>query len=99
MPRVAHGPRSRLAMRGAAFDPPVYRQGEPMYPIGDPRARALLNYCEEVLAGEKAFKRLKRALSVIREVNSIEPSNALVCIFLTQRLGLPSRIATLSSFY
>ena len=86
---VIHRLRDGESLPG--FDPPVYRQGEPIYRSGDPRARALLQYCDEALADETGYKRLKKALSVVRDAKSIEPSNALVCIYLTQRLGLPSR--------
>jgi citrate synthase len=70
------------------FDPPVYRQGEPIYQNGDPRARALLRYCDEVLVSDVGYGRLKRALTMVREVSNLEPNNALVCLFLFQRLGL-----------
>ena len=73
------------------FDPPLYRQGEPIYKAGDPRARALLQYCDETLSDEISYRRLKRALTVVREVKNIEPTNALVYFFLAQRLGLPPR--------
>jgi citrate synthase len=70
------------------FDPPVYRHGEPIYRNGDPRGRALLQYCNEVFAEEEGFIRLKKALSMVLEVRNLEPNNALVCLFLFQRLGL-----------
>lgn len=70
------------------FDPPVYRQGEPIYRSGDPRARALLKYCNEVLADEAGFRRLSRALRLVKEARNLEPNNALVCLYLFQRLGL-----------
>ena len=70
------------------FDPPVYRHGEPIYRNGDPRARAHLRYCSEVLADDEGFKRLKRALAIVREARNLEPNNALVCLFILRRLGL-----------
>jgi citrate synthase len=73
------------------FDPPVYRHGEPLYQSGDPRARALLEYCSEILAGDESFGRLKKALTMVREVRNLEPNTALVCLFLFQRLGLGPR--------
>jgi len=73
------------------FDPPIYRHGEPIYRSGDPRARALLQYCSEVCAEEEGFKRLKKALTMVREVRNLEPNNALVCLFLFRRLGLEAR--------
>jgi citrate synthase len=70
------------------FDPPVYRHGEPVYRRGDPRARALLQYCGEALADDKGFRRLNKALTLVKEVRNLEPNNALVCLYLFQRLGL-----------
>ena len=70
------------------FDAPIYRHGEPIYRSGDPRARALLRYCDEALAEEQGYLRLKKALTMVREVRNLEPNNALVCLFLFQRLGL-----------
>jgi len=73
------------------FDPPVYRHGEPIYRSGDPRARALLQYCRDAFGDEKGFVRLNRALTMVREIRNLEPNNALVCLFLFQRLGLDPR--------
>ncbi len=70
------------------FDPPVYRHGEPIYRNGDPRARAHLRHCSEVLADDEGFKRLKRALAIVREARNLEPNNALVCLFIFRHLGL-----------
>jgi len=70
------------------FDPPVYRHGEPVYRRGDPRARALLQYCSEALAEDAGFRRLDKALTLVREVRNLEPNNALVCLYIFQRLGL-----------
>ena len=70
------------------FDAPIYRHGEPIYRSGDPRARALLRYCDEALAEEQGYLRLKKALTMVREVRNLEPNNALVYLFLSQRLGL-----------
>lgn len=73
------------------FDPPIYHAGEPIYRDGDPRARALLGYCDEIFGEDEDFKRLKKALQVARETRRLEPSNALACMFLFQRLGLGPR--------
>jgi citrate synthase len=70
------------------FDPLLYRHGEPIYRNGDPRTRALLRYCGEVLADDEEFKRLQRALALVREVRNLEPNNGLVCLFIFRRLGL-----------
>jgi len=58
------------------------------------RARAHLRYCSEVLADDEGFKRLTRALAIVREARNLEPNNALVCLFILRRLGW-SRTSTL----
>lgn len=73
------------------FDQPSYREGEPIYRNSDPRAHALLKYCEEIYSKQEAFKRLKRAIMMVREVKKLEPSNALVCQFIFQEVGLNPR--------
>jgi citrate synthase len=47
-----------------------------------------LRHCSEVLADDEGFKRLKRALAIVREARNLEPNNALVCLFIFRRLGL-----------
>ncbi|HEY1928527.1 MAG TPA: citrate/2-methylcitrate synthase [Caulobacteraceae bacterium] len=73
------------------FDPPVYRRGEPIYRNGDPRARALLQYCDEILWDDPVFRRFRSALDVVREVQGLEPNNLLVSQFIYRRLGLSPR--------
>ncbi|MGI8839276.1 MAG: citrate/2-methylcitrate synthase [Caulobacteraceae bacterium] len=73
------------------FDPPIYREGEPVYRNGDPRARALLAYCEEIFAADQGFGKLKKALSMVREIKGLEPNNALVCLYIFQRVGVGPR--------
>jgi len=70
------------------FDPPLYRHGEPIYRTGDPRSRALLRYCNDVLADDPSFRRLQQALVLVSETRNLEPNNALVYLFLLRRLGL-----------
>lgn len=70
------------------FDPPTYRHGEPIYRSGDPRARALLKACAEVLADDEGFRHLSKALTTVREIRNLEANSALVCLFLFQRFGL-----------
>lgn len=73
------------------FGAPSYREGEPIYRNCDPRARALLRYCEGIYSKDEAFKRLARAFALIREVKHLEPSNLLVCQFIFNRLGVNPR--------
>jgi citrate synthase len=73
------------------FSPPVYLEGDPVYRNGDPRARALLGYCDEILSDDDGYKRLKKALEMVREVTGLEPSNALACLFVFSRVGVNPR--------
>ncbi len=72
------------------FDPPLYREGEPVYEKGDPRARALLQYCNQIY-DDTGYRRLKKALALVHEVRDLEPNIALVCLFIGRKLGVGSR--------
>ncbi|OKO80882.1 citrate/2-methylcitrate synthase [Bradyrhizobium sp. NAS96.2] len=52
-----------------------------VYPKGDPRARALLDHCDEVMAGDKEYKMLKRALQTANEYKGLQPNFALATLF------------------
>ena len=60
----------------------------PIYPLGDPRARALLDSCDRVLAKDEAYRRLKRALQLAHELQNLKPSFALAAGFTGLALGL-----------
>lgn len=57
-----------------------------VYPFGDPRAKALLTFCDEALAGDEAYQRLKEALQTVKEMNNQEPAFALACIFVGTKI-------------
>jgi citrate synthase len=65
--------------------------GSSLYPRGDPRARALLGFCNEVLASDRSFQRLSVALATVREINGQEPEFSLACIFVGTTMGLGRR--------
>ncbi len=73
------------------FEPSIYRQGEPIYSQGDPRALALLRYCEQALAGNKSFERLSKVLSMVRDYKNLQPNNTLVCLFIFRLVGVGPR--------
>jgi citrate synthase len=58
------------------------------YPLGDPRGRVLLSFCEEIFADDLAFKRLQSALQTMREAKHLEPNYAFVCLFVTEKLKI-----------
>jgi citrate synthase len=62
--------------------------GSDAYVSGDPRARTMLGFCEEVFDGDVAFRRLQEALHTVRETNHLEPNFALACIFVAAKLKL-----------
>jgi len=80
-------PTAARRRTAAGFRPPILSHGEPIYRSGDPRARALLQYCSEVCGKKRDSKRLKKALTMVREVRNLEPNNALVLPFLFPSAG------------
>lgn len=64
-----------------------------VYPDGDPRAVALLNYCGDVFGDEQPWLRLKAALQTVAEIREQQPTYALACIFAAMRVGLGARTA------
>jgi len=64
-----------------------------MYAHGDPRAKALLAYCDEVYAGEPAYVALQEALQTVREIQGREPAFSFVCTFVATMIGIGSRLS------
>lgn len=74
------------------------RDGEPLpgfdsytasvHPTGDPRARAIFEYCGVILAKDPAFARLKQVATTIKEIKNVEPSFAFMCVFVGWKIGL-----------
>jgi citrate synthase len=75
------------------------RDGEPLpgfdsyttatvHPTGDPRARALFQFCGAILARDPAFARLKEVAAAIKEIKGVDPSFALLCVFVGWKIGL-----------
>lgn len=64
-----------------------------VYPHGDPRARSLLAFCDEAFHNESAYQRFKEAILTVKEIQSREPSFALVCIFAGVMIGMGSRMS------
>jgi citrate synthase len=63
----------------------------PVYAHGDPRGRALLQACGQVLGDDPDLLRLNRVLAAAREIRGCEPNFALACTFLLQRIGAGPR--------
>lgn len=67
-----------------------------IYPNGDPRAKALLDYCERALGDDIDYRRLRGALAVAREYGDLAPNFALASIFAETRIGLEPRGPSMS---
>ena len=64
----------------------------PMHARGDPRARALLDFCASVFAKDAAYQRLAEALAVARGMRALEPNFALAFLFVDSKTGVgPNR--------
>jgi citrate synthase len=75
------------------------RDGEPLpgfdsstmsavHPAGDPRARAMFEFCSVILAKDPAFARVKAAAAAIKEIRNVEPSWTFMCVFVGWKIGL-----------
>ena len=62
----------------------------PVHPAGDPRARAAFEFCRTALTKDSAFGRLELAAQIVKEARNLEPSFALMCIFVGWKIGLRS---------
>jgi citrate synthase len=62
-----------------------------VYARGDPRARALLDFCARAFASDQAYGRLERALEVVRELQGLEPNFPLAVAFSAQKVGAGDR--------
>jgi len=59
-----------------------------VHPAGDPRARAMFAFCEVIFAKDPAFARLREVAAAIKEIRSLDPSFALMCVFAGLKVGL-----------
>ena len=64
-----------------------------VYPQGDPRARALLGFCDQAFAADVGYQRVKEAIATAKEIVGREPSFALACIMAAQLTGIGSRVS------
>jgi citrate synthase len=65
--------------------------GSDLYKNGDPRARAVLQRLTEIFAGDTDFRKLQRAIAVVRDSKGLEPDFALTNVYLARRLGMDSK--------
>ena len=62
--------------------------GSRLYEGGDPRARALISACTDVLGGDLRFRRLQAVIVLMNEVRDEHPDFALAAMFVGRIIGL-----------
>ena len=65
--------------------------GSDLYKNGDPRARAVLQRLTEIFVDDADFRKLQRAIAVVRDSTGLEPDFALTNVYLARRLGMDSK--------
>ena len=65
--------------------------GSTLYKNGDPRARAVLQRLTEIFVDDTDFRKLQRAIAVVRDSTGLEPDFALTNVYLARRLGMDSK--------
>jgi citrate synthase len=65
--------------------------GNPFFPNGDPRAAALIQYCERALHDHPGYRRLRRTIELAYEFRALRPNFAFVSTFAEALTGLQSR--------
>lgn len=64
-----------------------------VYPHGDPRARALLAFCDQAFAEDEAYQRIKLAMETAREIIGREPTFAMACTAAGHVTGIGPRLS------
>lgn len=65
--------------------------GSPIYPNGDPRAAALIDFCDRALHDHVGYRKLRRAIELAYEFRALQPNFAFVSTFAEELTGLQSR--------
>ncbi|MGA9721670.1 MAG: citrate/2-methylcitrate synthase [Candidatus Binatus sp.] len=65
--------------------------GSSYYATGDPRALFLMNRYEDMFGEQKGFRKLKRAIAVVKELCDLEPDFIFANAYGHLRLGLESK--------
>jgi len=65
--------------------------GSLVYARGDPRATALLDFCERALHDHPGYRKLRRAVELAEEFRALRPNFAFVSTFAEALTGLQSR--------
>jgi citrate synthase len=65
--------------------------GSTLYRNGDPRARAVLQRLTEIFVDDSDFRKLQRAIAIVRDSRGLEPDFALINVYLARRLGMDSK--------
>lgn len=62
--------------------------GSEIYPDGDPRAQAILSFCERAMPSDPQVRRLKQAVQMVADVRGLKPNFTLASVFAEARMGL-----------
>ncbi|HWW57544.1 MAG TPA: citrate synthase [Sphingopyxis sp.] len=65
--------------------------GSPIYPDGDPRAAALVTFCDHALSDRAEYRKLRRAIELAHEFGGLRPNFAFVSTFAEALTGLQTR--------
>jgi citrate synthase len=59
-----------------------------VHQIGDPRMRAIFDFCSIIFAKDPAFARVKAVTAAIKEIKNVVPSFAFMAVFVGWKIGL-----------
>jgi citrate synthase len=59
-----------------------------VHQTGDPRVRAIVEFCSVILAKDPAFARLKEVSAAVKEIKNVDPSFAVMAVFVGLKIGL-----------
>jgi citrate synthase len=62
--------------------------GSDLYPEGDPRAEAILAFCDSAMPSDPQVRRLRQAVQMVWEVKGLKPNFTLASVFAEARMGL-----------
>lgn len=78
----------RVVVERMRDDEPLPGFRSELYPDGDPRARALLDFCDAALSADRAYGALRKGLEIARDARGLSPALSLVSSFIAVRLRL-----------
>jgi len=68
-----------------------------VHQTGDPRMRAIFEFCSVIFAKDPAFARVKAVTAAIKEIKNVVPSFAFMAVFVGWKIGLSHQDSLFSS--